>query len=134
MKLGDIKAEALRLMFVNFDKDINATTIRSLLNDETYASYLVNMNGSINRGLDAIARRGISVTQYRLPSNTSELETAELQDVPDALARLLPLYMKSELYAEEEPSEARLARSLFDNALSEMGDTQSVVAEVYRGY
>ena len=51
MRLGDIKAEALKLMFINYDKKIDAEDIPDLLADDNYASYLVNMDGAIQRGL-----------------------------------------------------------------------------------
>ena len=49
MRLGDIKAEALRLMFVNYSDDIRAEDLLDLGGQEDYRTYLVNMNGSINR-------------------------------------------------------------------------------------
>lgn len=70
MKLGDIKAEALKLMFINLDQDIDAGSLADLNYDETYASYLVAMPGSIRRALKIVAGK------YKLGVKSAEL-TAE---------------------------------------------------------
>ena len=45
MKLGDIKIEALKLMFVNMGDDIDIESLETYAQDEIYKSYLVNMPG-----------------------------------------------------------------------------------------
>lgn len=59
MTLGDIKAEALRLMFANGSEDIRGSDIDRLQSDERYADYLLNMTGAINRALSVIEERGV---------------------------------------------------------------------------
>ena len=59
MRLGDIKAEALRLMFVNNDDMIKIEDLSDLAGIENYRTYLLNMNGSINRCFSAIERRKV---------------------------------------------------------------------------
>lgn len=49
MTLGEIKIEALKLMFVNIDDDIYPEKLAEMENDETYRGYLYNMPGAINR-------------------------------------------------------------------------------------
>lgn len=71
MKLGDIKIEALKLMFVNYNIDIDIDSIDSYLQDENYASYLVNMPGAINRCFANIEERGV------LPSKSYTLKAEE---------------------------------------------------------
>lgn len=144
MKLGDIKAEALRLMFVNFNYNISANDITRLASDETYGSYIVNMNGSINRGLDVMERKGvIARSSVRLPSYidyasvaASEAENSEL-DIQEQTARILPFYIKSELMSEDDPSAAREARGLFEQALQDISASsyasQERVMAVYEG-
>lgn len=56
MKLGDIKAEALKLMFVNAGKDIAFDNLADYLGDDTYGYYLVNMPGAINRAMGRLER------------------------------------------------------------------------------
>ena len=67
MKLGDVKAEALKLMFVNLDQDIDGENLSVFAYDETCNSYLVSMRGSIRRGLKVVANK------HKLGTKTSEL-------------------------------------------------------------
>lgn len=59
MKLGDIKTEALKLMFVNYNEDIGAEQLNDLMGDEMYGSYLTAMTGSINRCFSDLEIRGV---------------------------------------------------------------------------
>lgn len=54
MKLGQIKIEALKLMFANYGFDPSIEDLPTLAQDENYGSYLVAMNGSISRAIDRI--------------------------------------------------------------------------------
>ena len=47
MKLGDIKIEALKIMFVNYNTDLTIDELDNAMQDENYGSYLVNMPGAI---------------------------------------------------------------------------------------
>lgn len=68
MKLGEIKIEALKLMFANYNHDITIADIGQYYLDETYGSYLINMPGAINRCLSVIENKDI------LPSKRKVLE------------------------------------------------------------
>ena len=57
MKLGDIKIQALKLMFVNYNDDISIDSLPTLSTDQNYGSYLVNMPGSINRCFASIEEK-----------------------------------------------------------------------------
>ena len=71
MKLGDIKIEALKLMFVNSNIDFQIDQLKQLEYDEGYGSYLVNMCGSINRCFSSLEEKGVlPVKAYTL--NLSE--------------------------------------------------------------
>jgi hypothetical protein len=59
MKLGEIKIEALKLMFVNYNIDMEITELPQLALDENYGSYLVNMPGSINRCFSNLEEKGV---------------------------------------------------------------------------
>lgn len=186
MRLGDIKTEALKLMFINYDKKIDAEDIPDLLADDNYASYLVNMDGAIQRGLDRLVNAGklpsksvaldngeqvgsmhyrfdltqipdfssvVRVTgeewgeykhsfpyrtegygvvlvrttdsnaEFRLiykpkaPDITGLEDTDELP-IPDELARILPYYVKADLYQEDEPTLADNAMATFERLLA----------------
>ena len=49
MKLGEIKAEALKIMFADYAGDISAENLENLGHDENYGKYLAAMPGAINR-------------------------------------------------------------------------------------
>lgn len=71
MKLGTVKTEALKLMFINYAKEIDAEDIPDLMADDNYSSYLVNMDGAIRRGIDRIVNAG------KLPTKSVVLENGE---------------------------------------------------------
>ena len=59
MKLGEIKLEALRLMFTNVNEDLIIEQIDNYKDDESYGSYLANMPGSINRCFSLIEEKRV---------------------------------------------------------------------------
>lgn len=59
MKLGDIKIEAMKLMFVNYNIDFQIEQLEQLAQDENYGSYLVNMPGAINRCFSSLEEKGV---------------------------------------------------------------------------
>ena len=65
MKIGDIKIEALRLMFAQLDPLISAETLSSYENSDTIGDYLFGMTGSINRALVDITSRKILPEQAK---------------------------------------------------------------------
>lgn len=72
MKLGEIKIEALKLMYTNGTHDISVEDISELEQNEDYSDYLINMTGSLNRCFsDLENKRVLPVKRYTLPE-TSE--------------------------------------------------------------
>lgn len=67
MTVGDIKIQALKLMFVSYSDDIGVENMDAFKGSENYRAYLVNMNGSIDRCLADIEKRCV------LPVKTLEL-------------------------------------------------------------
>lgn len=63
MKLGEIKIEALKLMFVNYNKDYSISDLSNLMADENCGSYLANMPGSINRCFAVIEEKRVLPTK-----------------------------------------------------------------------
>lgn len=59
MKLGDIKIEALKIMFVNYNTDLTIDELDNAMQDENYGSYLVNMPGAINRCFSVLEERRV---------------------------------------------------------------------------
>ena len=70
MTIGEIKIAALKLMFANYAEDLAATNedIGQLMQNENYASYLLNMPESINRAVAFIHAMG------KVPPKTFYLE------------------------------------------------------------
>ena len=187
MNIGEIKIEALKLMFVNYGFNITTEDLTTIESDENYGSYLVNMEGSILRALDRIENncvlplktKIITKTDYKERSNYLELDLTEIEDfcfleriietdvnglknthfqfeiegndlilenknssykliyypkiifketltdstdipIPNNIARLIPYFVKSELYQEEEPALASEARNLFEASLEDL--------------
>lgn len=81
MTINDIKIEALKLMFTNYDEDIH--DIMELTNDDNYAAYIPSMNGAINRALARLwAKRVIRKMFVPLPTDFTDNE----QDLTDAIS------------------------------------------------
>ena len=202
MKLGDIKIEALKLMFASYSNSMTITDMDDLYSNEDYADYLYAMNGSIDRAIDRIkaerlqTKKTLVLTggtvgtyrtaydlsaitdyyavdrviyedtngtyeeridyiiendsllldnidtsgEYRLiyyaevDSATTMLDTAELS-LKNDVARLIPYFIKGELFQEREPNLASESRNLFEQMLSALkirsDNTQTKVKSVY---
>jgi hypothetical protein len=203
MKLGEIKEEALKLMFANTKKDFTYTNFETLKEDPNFAGYLNSMNGAINRSFDKIKSlkkqpkeihevdttlttgflrvdtttipnydRVIRVTyeseteylgnvdymmegkyillkdkleeaKYRIiyskkmPYITSATTDATEIALPDELLRIIPFYIKYNLYEEDEPELAARAKNEFDEGLllyeEDVQSIQRKVVDVYEG-
>lgn len=67
MKLGEIKTEALKLMFAAYDRDLGLMDTEDLRADSAFRDYLYNMPPAINRAFSVIENRGVLrelVTEY----------------------------------------------------------------------
>lgn len=70
MKLGDIKIESLKIMFVSTHTDLSIGQLNNALNDENYSSYLVNMPGAINRCFSTLEeKRVLPIKAYTLKAS-----------------------------------------------------------------
>lgn len=82
MTINDIKVEALKLMFTNYNEDIS--DINACLNDDNYSAYIPAMNGAINRAVGRLwAKRVITKMFTLLP--TAHKDTANDSDLCDVL-------------------------------------------------
>lgn len=203
MRVGDIKVEAIKLMFTNYGFDFSINDLQTMLADENYGSYIVNMNGAIARALDRIEnacvvplkRKEITIGEcvesrnfirfdtstigdfFMLDRVTAEYDTGEYagnveyavegdvlllpnhkasytilyyptiktineetQDtdeiwIPEKIARLIPYFIKGDLYQEEEPDLAADARNIFEASLDDLKkQNQSKQDYVYRTF
>ena len=76
MKLGEIKIEALKLMFASYERDFTVSDLDSDAASDTYRDYLINMPGAINRAFAIIENKGV------LPSKAASI-TCEEFPLPD---------------------------------------------------
>lgn len=88
MRVGDIKVEALKLMYVTDGEDIRAEDLADLGGLENYRDYLVGMHGAINRCFsDLECKRVLPIKSY--PLNASD-GLASASAYKFDLASLLP--------------------------------------------
>ena len=67
MKLGEIKIEALKLMFATGNRDVGVSDLEGMVHEEEYADYLLAMPGAINRCFAVLEeRRVLPVKSFRL--------------------------------------------------------------------
>lgn len=59
MRLGELKVEALKLMFANGTSDVAIEDLDRSIYDERYADYLYAMTGAINRCLSELEERRV---------------------------------------------------------------------------
>lgn len=209
MKLGDIKAQALSLMFVNTSEEIAHDNIVDRAGDDTYGYYLVRMPEAINRAFSALERkrvlpvrrcelvaaagmetpRGIRFDMETLVDDYYDVERVtmesytgyesvvdyfregesilferfnlsaqytllyrpsvrrvsagtpddyEVSEIPDRMACYLPYAIKAEIFRNDDPDEAEMARAVFEQAMAEIaaeerGSHQGRVRTVYGG-
>lgn len=92
MTLGEIKIEALKLMFTNINDDIDEYNIAHYYDDENYKGYLYGMNGSINRCFGRLEERMV------LPSKTQTLNTNDGKYPNSAFLRFNLDYLINDFY------------------------------------
>lgn len=85
MKLGEIKLEALRLMFMGGALEIGWDQLVDMLDDDTYGYYLSRMPGAIDRALAVIERRRVVPTRsYAFEAAGEEVLRLDLRaEIPD---------------------------------------------------
>lgn len=133
MKLGDIKAEALKLMFVNAGADIAADNVADYMDADTYGYYLVNMAGAINRAFGMLERARV------LPVKACELVTAAGVETPRGVAFdmnvLVPDFYDAERLVKESEGEYEGDSDFLregDRVLVEGWDTAAMYRLLYR--
>jgi hypothetical protein len=79
------------------------------------------MNGAINRACDRFFVKGAIKNPVPTPITAQTAETTDLNElgIPDILARMIPLYVAGDIFANEMPNVATDKRNEFENALEE---------------
>lgn len=119
MKLGEIKLEALKLMWTNYNEDIGVEQLADLMGSEAYGDYLVAMTGSLNRCFaDLEARDVLPVKSFVLPGGTAgeprQLLRFDLKElIPDYLSMERLVYEADGAFYED----TNVASLLMENVL-----------------
>ena len=121
MTIGEIKKEALKLMFTNQDNEIDSLDMTDLYADSNYGDFLNNMYGSINRAIVRLKTKGVEYTGEKLKSDTSD--DTEL-DLDEELCMLIPYFLKGDLYEEDNAQQAAIARNLFEDMVDDYLSTK----------
>lgn len=121
MTIEEIKKEALKLMFTNQDNEIDERTISELEQDDNYGDYLVNMYGSINRAIVRFKSKGVEYKGQRLTKDTDD-ET--VLQIDEELSELIPYFIKGELYEEDNPQQASIAKNYFEDTVDDYLSTK----------
>ena len=197
MQLGEVKLEALRLMFINMDKSLDIQDLQDLYDDKIYGLYLNNMTGSINRAIDRINTvrvlplKSVNVQVKADSNNTKYIDLSEITDyydvfnlyevsslravpfmvlddnkiipqvdgesfvlayqkkysrisdtmadtavldIKDEVASIIPYFIKSDLYQEDNAVLASEARNIFEQSLEELKREYYVGKTIKRNY
>jgi hypothetical protein len=133
MKLGDIKAQAISLMFVNTTEEIAHDNLLDHVDDDTYGYYLVRMPEAINRAFSAIERARV------LPVRSQELIAAAgaetLRGVRFDLGTLISDYYDVERVVKETRASYETVTDYFregDAIVIEGFDTAAMYRLLYR--
>ena len=118
MKLGEIKLEALKLMWANTNEDIGIEQLPDLMGSERYGDYLIAMTGSVNRCFADLETRGIlPVKRMLLPpppiekkGQTVSYDLGEM--VEDYLSAVRLLYETGDGVYEDPDIHGRMAEDV----------------------
>ena len=124
MTLGEIKAEALKIMVANAELDINDITIAAYKSNPAYSSYVYAMTGAINRAFDRLYIMGAIDQETFITTMTHEttdlsVTAGDRVGVPNILLRMIPLFVVGDVYATDEPNMATSCRNQFEANVEE---------------
>lgn len=133
MKLGDIKAQALSLMFVNTSEEIAHDNLLDRMDDDTYGYYLVRMSDALNRAFSAMERARV------LPVRSEELVAAAGVETPRGvrfeLGVMIPDFYDVERVVKESRAGYEAAADYYregDAVMIEGFDTAAMYRLLYR--
>lgn len=121
MTIGEIKKEALKLMFTNQDNEIDDNTVDELSEDANYGEFLNNMYGSINRAIVRLKSKGVEYKGEWLKPNTND--DTELALDPE-LCMLIPYFIKGDLYEEDNAQLSVMSRNMFEDMVDDYLSTK----------
>ena len=120
MLLGEIKAEALKLMQVNQNQNISYLDITTLKQDPSIAAFIYAMPNAINRAFDRLyVLEAIDEQVEEVTNDTPDSYNLQELGVPSILLRMIPLFVVGDVYAIDEPSLAANCRNQFELSVEE---------------
>jgi len=123
MTIGEIKKEALKLMFTNQDNEIDSLDMEDLYADSNYGDFLNNMYGSINRAIVRLKSKGVEYTGGWLKHDTNDDLEMELDE---NLCMLIPYFIKGELYEEDNAQNSAITRNLFEDMVDDYLSSKAI--------
>ncbi len=129
MTWGEIQISALKKMFAK-DEPIKISELSTLREDDDTKVYLNNMIEVANEAISRIlaycdnnweyseeAKKYVIKEKYRITEATKESEKIKL---PEEACDLIPLYIASQLYKDDDIAQATQYRNEFETGLQEL--------------
>lgn len=125
MKWGEIQKQTLRKMFAKQDEGLTNQTIEELKADDDCSIYMDGMVGVANEALQRIKNYAGIEPEFITDSMSEDNELKHIVDgkevnITNDVCVLLPLYMASQLYKDDDISLATTYRNEFELGLSEL--------------
>lgn len=131
MTWGEIKIITLQKMFAK-DEPIVVGDLDKLKDDDDCEVYIAGMPSVANEAIQRLARYCQNKYQYNIKTKcyekveiekiTAETENDYLFKLPDSACVLIPLYMASQLYKDDDISQATAYRNEFEAGLADLGN------------
>lgn len=143
MTWGEIQKSALEKMFAK-DEKIRVKDLKALKEDDDTSWYLSAMPGVANEAIQRI--KPYVMNQFKLNEETGEYEKTTVMkieddtdnddeiDLPESACVLIPLYIASQLYKDDDIAQATAYRNEFEAGIQDLVyeiENQDTIREVY---
>lgn len=143
MTWGEIQIISLQKMFAK-DEPISVDDIDELMEDEDCKIYLNSMPAVANEAIQRIKANAMNEYKYneetkqyertKVPKITDETDPDFVLELPENACVLIPLYIASQLYKDDDVAQATAYRNEFEAGLDDLHfdiENQSCIKEVY---
>lgn len=143
MTWGEIQKSALEKMFAK-DEPIKVKDLKNLKNDDDTKWYLSAMPGVANEAIQRIKPYVMNTFKFNEETGKydktivikieDDTDNDDEIDLPESACRLIPLYIASQLYKDDDISQATAYRNEFEVGLQDLVyeiETQDTIKEVY---
>lgn len=129
MKWGEIQIITLQKMFAK-DEPMTIDKLESYKEDDDCKVYIAGMPAVANEAIQRVARH--CQNRYEYNSKTKKYEKVEIVkitsetsaedeiDLPESACVLIPLYMASQLYKDDDVAQATAYRNEFEVGLADL--------------